>query len=79
MRLLVIEKKVARRYETQDPSAGDREASSHRQHGDEEGEDGDPDEGSPLLGSKEEDEKSFKLSPNQPKVKLHFTLLLLMP
>ncbi|KAK8219318.1 hypothetical protein M8818_001052 [Zalaria obscura] len=62
MRLLVIEKKVARRYDAEDPSAvGDLDTTpSH--HTDGQDEENDSDEEQPLLG-KEIDE--FKLSENQ--------------
>ncbi|KAH9845381.1 putative MFS-type transporter [Teratosphaeria destructans] len=67
MRVLVIEKKVAKRYEAEDPtSVSDLDTTpSDRQTGDDE-EQGEQNEESPLLGSKQEDEKAFKLSENQP-------------
>lgn len=67
MRLLVIEKKVARRYDERDASVDDREiAQEHHFDGDHE--DHQDDEEQPLLGSKEEDDKAFKLSDDQPKI-----------
>ncbi|KAK3678019.1 hypothetical protein LTR78_002114 [Recurvomyces mirabilis] len=77
MRLLVIEKRVAKRYETNDPDAGDRETSADDQQDathDEENGDEDNEE-QPLLGGKEEDEASFKLSNNQPKLAQYIPIL----
>ena len=67
MRLLVIEKKIARKYEAQDPSSVNdlNTTPSHQQDGAQDDEDN---EEQPLLGSKEEDEKAFKFSENQPKI-----------
>lgn len=67
MRGLVIEKKVARRYEAEDPdSVTDLNTTPrHAQDNDEEQQNG---EEQPLLGSKKEDEAAFKLSENQPKI-----------
>jgi len=69
MRALVIEKKVARRYESQDSSQGDDPASapSHQQnHGPDE-EEGNSEQ-QPLIGSNKEDAAAFKLSENQPRI-----------
>jgi len=71
MRILVIEKKVARKYEVNDPSSvtdlnttpDDQQDGSADQSGQQEA-----DENQPLLGSKEEDEAAFKISDNQPKI-----------
>ncbi|KAG8628179.1 hypothetical protein KVT40_004052 [Elsinoe batatas] len=65
MRALVIEKKVAKRYEASDPHAGtDRNTTSDRQDGGENGnQDEDEGEEEPLLGKKEE--QNWKLSENQ--------------
>lgn len=67
MRVLVIEKKVAKRYDAKDAHGGsDRDTTPSQQQ------DGNTDEEAngeeePLLGKKkEENEKAFKLSPNQP-------------
>lgn len=67
MRILVIEKKIARKYEVKDPgSVSDLNTTPNRQDDDQdEGENG---EETPLLGSKEEDEAAFKLSENQPRI-----------
>lgn len=69
MRLLVIEKKVARKYDAEDPnSVNDLNTTpSHQQDGTP-GEEQEADEEQPLLGSKEEDEATFKLSEDQPKL-----------
>jgi MFS family permease len=76
MRLLVIEKKVARRYVNHDPHArSDLNASNgsadQNGHDQEQGED----EEQPLLGSKAEDEKAFMLSPNQPRIARYIPIL----
>ncbi|EMC91601.1 hypothetical protein BAUCODRAFT_160297 [Baudoinia panamericana UAMH 10762] len=70
MRVLVIEKKVARRYEAQGAKAGsDLDTTpSHQEDGNANEAQDDDDEQQPLLGSKEEDEAAFKLSDNQPKI-----------
>lgn len=69
MRLLVIEKKVARRYESGDSSSVTdmNTTPSNQQNGTEDAEGGN-DEERPLLGGKKEDEAAFKLSENQPKI-----------
>lgn len=73
MRLLVIEKKVARRYIAQDPhAASDINANNDQSNNDEEQGNG---EEEPLLGSKSEDEKAFKLSPNQPRLAHYIPIL----
>lgn len=69
MRAVVIEKKVARRYEGQsDNPTHDRHDNSngHADGQDEESQDNGEEE--PLLGKKKEEQQSFKLSPNQPKI-----------
>jgi len=69
MRVLVIEKKVARKYEAKDPnSVSDLDTTPNHQQ--DEGHDGEQgnDEEQPLLGSKEDDTAAFKLSENQPKI-----------
>jgi len=69
MRVLVIEKKVAKRYYNNDPNSSDPDSNpSHEQsNSDDGGENGDADEESPLLNNrKKEDELAeFKLSKNQ--------------
>ncbi|KAK5107591.1 hypothetical protein LTR62_000985 [Meristemomyces frigidus] len=79
MRLLVIEKKVAKRYESHDPNASDRDANTDSQQDRnddrERGNDDENNEEQPLLGSKEEDEASFKLSANQPKLAKYIPIL----
>lgn len=62
MRILVIEKKVARRYEPKGQEA------SHEQQEDDHDEEEGAGEEEPLLGSKEEDRKVFKLSDKQPRI-----------
>ncbi|KAF2765362.1 MFS general substrate transporter [Teratosphaeria nubilosa] len=67
MRVLVIEKKVAKRYEAEDPnSVSDLNTTPNERHNGNDEEQGEQNEESPLLGSKQEDEKAFKLSENQP-------------
>ena len=71
MRVLVIEKKVAKRYGVETISEDDDgSASSQRQSEDQNDEERQPDEEQPLLGSKSatEDDEAWKLSPNQPKI-----------
>ena len=67
MRGLVIEKKVARRYDAEDPNTvTDLDTTpSHNQDNDEGQQNG---EEQPLLGSKKEDGAAFKLSADQPKI-----------
>ncbi|QIW98954.1 hypothetical protein AMS68_004472 [Peltaster fructicola] len=65
MRLLVIEKKVARRYEPKHAQPEDGADTASQQHGDHDEENG---EEQPLLGSKEEDLAAFKISENQPRI-----------
>lgn len=68
MRAVVIEKKVARRYEGQsdNPTHDGGETNGHAPEEDEENQaDG---EEQPLLGKKKEEQQSFKLSPNQPRI-----------
>ncbi|KAK3628308.1 hypothetical protein LTR56_018700 [Elasticomyces elasticus] len=68
MRLLVIEKKVAVRYDSKDTSASDYDTTSDDQHdGTVEARQAD-DEEQPLLGSKDEENASFKLSNDQSKL-----------
>ncbi|KAK1088227.1 hypothetical protein LTR33_000650 [Friedmanniomyces endolithicus] len=67
MRLLVIEKKVAKRYDAKDSSVSDRDTTTNEQQDGNTGEEQD-DEQQPLLGSKEEDEAAFKLSGNRSKL-----------
>lgn len=69
MRALVIEKKVAKRYEAQDPnSVSDRNTTPHDAQNQEDPEQP-ADEHQPLLGPKQEDDAAaFKLSPDQPKI-----------
>lgn len=68
MRLLVIEKKVARRYEAEDSDSANT-TPSHQQDGNaDEAQQEEADEYQPLLGSKEEDHAAFKISDNQPKL-----------
>lgn len=66
MRVMVIEKKVANRYNAEDPDrVSDLDtARDRRQHNDESGQDQGEEE--PLLGKKEEEE--FKLSDDQPSI-----------
>lgn len=77
MRLLVIEKKVAARYETQDPSQGDlQQTLSHDaedQAGDQEQNENGATEESSLLGKKEADQ--YKISPDQPAIARKVKLL----
>ncbi|TKA75984.1 hypothetical protein B0A55_03255 [Friedmanniomyces simplex] len=68
MRLLVIEKKVAKRYDAKDASVGDRDTTTNNERDGNAEEEQDNDEQQPLLGSKKEDEAAFKLSGNQPKL-----------
>ena len=80
MRLLVIEKKVALRYEKNDPNQGDlqqtmsrnapedTDSEGHTQNGDENGTAPPPyDEESPLLGTKQED-KEYQLPKDMPSI-----------
>ncbi|KAK8221199.1 major facilitator superfamily domain-containing protein [Phyllosticta capitalensis] len=77
MRLLVIEKKVAARYETQDPTQGDlQQTLSHDaedQAGDQEQNENGATEESSLLGKKEADQ--YKISPDQPAIARKVKLL----
>ncbi|KAK3112366.1 hypothetical protein LTR53_011431 [Teratosphaeriaceae sp. CCFEE 6253] len=68
MRLLVIEKKVAKRYDAGDVSASDRGIGTSSQQDGNADEAQEDDEQQPLLGSKEEDRAAFKLSDNQPRL-----------
>lgn len=70
MRALVIEKKVAKRYEVEDPSSVSdlNTTPSHpndNAQNDEEQQNG---EEEPLLGSKKGDDAAWKLSPDQPRI-----------
>ncbi|KAF4555472.1 MFS-type transporter-like protein 34 [Elsinoe fawcettii] len=78
MRTLVIEKKVAKRYEDNDPnSINNSTTPSDRQDGGEGGHDGDEqDEEEPLLGKKEE--QNWKLSDDQPSIARKITILPLL-
>ena len=72
MRLLVIEKKVAKKYYASDANSltdPDESTPDHQQQ-DSSTEQNQPeaDESQPLLGSKEEDLTAFRISPNQPKI-----------
>ncbi|GME46072.1 membrane transporter protein [Neofusicoccum parvum] len=75
MRLLVIEKKVAARYETKDPTQGDldqdlrQETRGHDRAADETG----YNEETPLLSKKEHD--YYKISPDQPAIARKIKLL----
>lgn len=76
MRLLVIEKKVAKKYDEKDPSYTSHEEDNDN---DDSNEDGEPTEGSPLLGSKSEDEDPrYVLAPpeDQPWILRHIPILL---
>lgn len=66
MRALVIEKKVARRYEGKSDNATHEQANGHAEGQDEESQANGEEE--PLLGKKKEEQQSFKLSPYQPKI-----------
>jgi len=74
MRVLVIEKKVAKRYLKHDPNAQDSDGTSPQQQNDNQGqadddEDGQADEESPLLNNKKDKELAdFKLSKEQPSI-----------
>lgn len=75
MRLLVIEKKVAARYETKDPTRGDldqdlRHERTHQNGASERNEDT---EETPLLSKKEQD--YYKISPDQPAIAQKIKLL----
>lgn len=76
MRVLIIEKKVARKYEVDDPdSVNDLNTTpSHQQdgHEDEEQQSG---EEQPLLGGRKEDDAAFKLSEDQTKLTKLFPIL----
>lgn len=80
MRMLVIEKKVARRYNSEvHERVSDLDVTTSRhQDGIEAGEppDGHPDEEQPLLGKKEE--QDFKLSKDQPAIARKITILPLL-
>ncbi|KAK4544939.1 hypothetical protein LTR36_003844 [Oleoguttula mirabilis] len=66
MRLLVIEKKVASKYEAEDPSSvSDLNTTPSQQDGTADEERGN-DEQQPLLGGKQEDDAAYKISENQP-------------
>lgn len=66
-RAVVIEKKVARRYEGHsDNPTHDSETNGHADGQDEESQANGEEE--PLLGKKKEEQQSFKLSPNQPRI-----------
>ncbi|KAK7520798.1 major facilitator superfamily domain-containing protein [Phyllosticta citriasiana] len=75
MRLLVIEKKVAARYETQDPTQGDLQQTLS--HDEDHAEDQEPNEGATeetsLLGKKEAEQ--YKISPDQPAIARKVKLL----
>lgn len=71
MRVLVIEKKVAKRYGVETSSEGDDNSASPRQQDEERGDDEQqPSEEQPLLGSKDskDDKDAWKLNPNQPRI-----------
>ncbi|KAK4941573.1 hypothetical protein LTR66_014794 [Elasticomyces elasticus] len=75
MRVLVIEKKVAKRYETKDPTnATDPNTTPSRQFdGATENQDNDGGEEEPLLGQKENGE--FKIADDQPAIVRHIPIL----
>ena len=72
MRVLVIEKKIAKRYDGETTSEGEHSATNPRQqnegHNDEEQQQ--PNEEDPLLGHKNapNDKDAYKLNPDQPKI-----------
>lgn len=71
MRALVIEKKVAKRYETQDQTSVSHEdaASGQEVRNSSDAEEQQPDEEQPLLSSKPKDETAaWKLNPDQPRI-----------
>jgi len=71
MRVLVIEKKVAKRYGFETSSEGDESSASPQQQN-EDHDNGEPqhDEEQPLLGTKKstDEDDAWKLSPNQPRL-----------
>lgn len=71
MRVLVIEKKVAKRYGVETSSEGDdNSASTQQQHEERGDEEQQSTEEQPLLGNRDanDDKAAWKLSPNQPKI-----------
>jgi MFS family permease len=71
MRVLVIEKKIAKRYDGGSSSEEiDTSASTHQRSEDHNVEERQPNEEQPLLGSKKatEDNDAWKLNPDQPKI-----------
>lgn len=71
MRVLVIEKKVAKRYGVETSPEGDNSPAPPQQQDEELGdEEQQPNEEQPLLGNKDakDDKAAWKLSPNQPKI-----------
>ncbi|OJD38847.1 membrane transporter protein [Diplodia corticola] len=76
MRLLVIEKKVAARYENNDPTQGDLQQDLQHERTGQDGpneEHGDTEE-TPLLSNKKEQDY-YKISPDQPAIAQRFKLL----
>lgn len=75
MRLLVIEKKVAARYETKDPTQGDldQDLQHERNRRDSANEENGDTEETPLLSKKEQD--YYYISPDQPPIVQKFKLL----
>ncbi|KAL0262065.1 hypothetical protein SLS55_003501 [Diplodia seriata] len=75
MRLLVIEKKVAARYETNDPTQGDLDQDLEHERNRQDGanEDNRDTEETPLLSKKEQD--YYKISADQPAIAQKFKLL----
>lgn len=72
MRLLLIEKKTARQY-TNPKASSNGDANQQQDHQADDGEEGQPDEESPLLG--ESEEKEHQIPPNQPRPVRFFPLL----
>lgn len=72
MRVLVIEKKVAKRYGVETSSEADNSSGSPQQQDEDRGdeEEQQPTEEQPLLGNKDakDDKAAWKLSPNQPRI-----------
>lgn len=71
MRVLVIEKKVAKRYGVEtSPEGDDNSATTQQQSETRNDEEQQPNEEQPLLGSKDttDDNDAWKLSPNQPRI-----------
>lgn len=75
MRLLVIEKKVAARYATKDPTSGDldQHLRHERSHANGSAEANEETEETPLLSKKEQD--YYRIAPNQPAIARRIKLL----